>query len=156
MNRLLLGLLLLAIGTTSCKKEVDQSVVDRLRVEEYLADNNLLATVDPSGLYYMLQQPGTGERAKASNRVEVRYRGYLLDGTVFDQTNEGETAVFNLRDLIPGWQIAIPLLREGGKGIFIHPSALAYGQKEAGALIGPNEVLIFEIELVDVKPDKWR
>lgn len=151
MNRLLIGLLLITLGFSSCKKDVDQLEVDRLLIEEFVASNNLDVTVDPSGLYYDIEEPGTGTQPKITDEVEVIYKGYLLDGTVFDQTKVGETNVFFLGGLIPGWQIAIPLLKEGGKGIFIHPSYLAYGSRGAGPLIGPNEVLVFEIELVDVK-----
>lgn len=151
MNRLYIGLLLVLFTALGCKKEVDQEEVDRLLIEEYVAANNLNVEVDPSGLYYSIENAGTGVQPKPTDEVEVRYKGYLLDGTVFDQTDSGKTAVFYLGGLIPGWQIAIPLLKEGGKGIFIHPSYLAYGPRGAGNLIGPNEVLVFEIELVDVK-----
>lgn len=150
MNRILFFLFLLSVGASACKKEVDQGEVDRLRIEEYVAENNLDAQVDPSGLYYVINEEGTGERPGSSSEVEVKYKGYLLDGTVFDQTQDGKTAVFDLGGLIPGWRIAIPLLKEGGKGTFIHPSTLAYGPWGAGPLIGPNEVLVFEIELVRV------
>ena len=149
MNRILVLLLLLGVSAVGCKKEVDQAEVDRLKIEEYVAANQLNATVDPSGLYYVIEQPGTGDQPSISSRVRVRYKGYFLNGTVFDQTNGSESVVFALNGLITGWQIAIPLLKEGGKGIFIHPSALAYGSRGAGP-IGPNEVLVFEIELVDV------
>ena len=150
MSRILTFLLIIALGSTACKKEVDQAEVDRLKIEDYLAANNLTAQVDPSGLYYILEEPGTGAQPTVTDSVVVRYKGYLLDGTVFDQTTGTETVVFNLNGLIPGWQIAIPLLKEGGNGIFIHPSVLAYGPFSPGGPIGPNEVLVFEIELVKV------
>lgn len=155
MNRILIGLLLIAMSAGACKKEVNRSAaeqaeVDRLKIEEYVVANNLNVEVDPSGLQYVIEEPGTGIQPTTSDRVEVRYKGYLLDGTVFDQTNGDETIVFGLNGLITGWLIAIPLLKEGGKGIFIHPSALAYGPSARGPYIGPNEVLIFEIELVRV------
>ncbi|PHN06492.1 FKBP-type peptidyl-prolyl cis-trans isomerase [Flavilitoribacter nigricans] len=151
MNRIIVGLLIIVFGASACKKEVDQAEVDRLLIEEYVAATGLNTQVDPSGLYYVIEEPGTGIQPNISDDVEVRYKGYLLDGTVFDQTTGDKTVVFNLGGLILGWQIAIPLLKEGGKGTFIHPSALAYGRRSAGPLIGPNEVLVFEIELVDVK-----
>lgn len=150
MDRLLICLLLLWVMAASCKKEVDRAEIDRLKIEAYIAAGNLEAEIDPSGLYYQIQRPGTGLRPKVSDQVEVRYKGYLLDGTVFDQTNGEETIVFNLSGLIPGWLSAIPLLREGGEGIFILPSALGYGHRSQGPIIGPYEVLIFEIELVSV------
>lgn len=152
MNRLYLLVLLLGLTLSACKKEVDQHEVDRLKIEQYIADQGLTTEVDPSGLYYIIDEEGTGVRPHAAGRVKVKYKGYLLDGTVFDQTPAGKTAVFNLSGLIPGWKIAIPLLKEGGKGTFIHPSALAYGPFSPGAPIGPNEVLVFEIELIEVLP----
>ena len=78
----------------------------------------------------------------------MRYKGYLPDGTVFDQTPGTETATFPLAGLIRGWQEGIPLLKKGGKGTFFLPSVLGYGSSGSGS-IGPNEVLIFEIELVN-------
>jgi FKBP-type peptidyl-prolyl cis-trans isomerase len=143
---------MIALVTSSCKKDVDQIAVDRLLLEEYVAAQNLQdVKIDPSGLYYAIEEPGTGVQPNISDEIEVRYKGYLLDGTVFDQTEMGKTAVFYLGSLISGWQVAIPLLKEGGKGTFIIPSHLAFGSKGAGSLISPDEVLVFEIELVDVK-----
>lgn len=149
MNRLVVLLLLTAIVAGGCKKDVNQAEVDRVKIEEYVAAQGLTTEVDPSGLYYSIETPGTGAHPTLANRVEVRYKGYFLDGTVFDQTTGSKTVVFPLAGLILGWQIAIPLLKEGGKGIFIHPSALAYGSRGQGS-IGPNEVLVFEIELVRI------
>ena len=152
MNRILIGLFMIALGISACKKEVDQLAVDRLLLEEYIAAHNLQGIqVDPSGLYYVIEDPGIGVQPDLSDEVEVRYKGYLLDGTVFDQTELDKTAVFYLGSLISGWQVAIPLLKEGGKGTFIIPSHLAFGSKGAGSLISPDEVLVFEIELVKVK-----
>lgn len=150
MNRIYTILVLCVMMLSACKKDVDQALVDRQKIEAYLDEQGLTAEVDPSGLYYIIESPGTGERPEVTDNVRVRYKGYLLDGTVFDQTPADTSRVFNLQGLIPGWQIALPLLREGGKGIFIHPSALAYGERPPGGVIGPNEVLIFEIELIEV------
>ncbi len=80
--------------------------------------------------------------------MKVKYKGYLTDGTVFDQTTGSLSATFSLSGLIEGWQEGIPLLKKGGKGTFFLPSALGYGPSGAGS-IPPNTVLIFEIELLD-------
>jgi FKBP-type peptidyl-prolyl cis-trans isomerase len=151
MNRIIIGLLLIAIVTSACKKEVDQQEIDRLQIEDYVMANNLSVTADPSGLFYAITDAGNGRQPELTDEVEVRYKGYLLDGTVFDQTDLGKTDVFYLGSLIPGWQIGIPLLREGGKGVFIHPSYLAFGSRGARDLVGPNEVLVFEIELLSIR-----
>jgi FKBP-type peptidyl-prolyl cis-trans isomerase FkpA len=127
----------------SCK---DKSDMDK--IEAYLADNNLTATATASGLYYIITQEGTGDHPNLLSSVTVRYKGYLLDGTVFDQTTGNQTVTFPLANLIQGWQEGIPLLKKGGKGTFFCPSDLGYGSQQVGS-IPPNSVLIFEIELVD-------
>ena len=131
----------------ACKKE-DQTKLDRAAIEQYLADNNLTATEHESGIFYVIETPGTGGSPTLSSNVEVRYKGYYLDGVVFDQTPGTETRTFRLGGLIQGWQIAIPLLEKGGKGFFLIPSALAYGSTPPPG-VRANAVLAFEIELVD-------
>jgi FKBP-type peptidyl-prolyl cis-trans isomerase len=101
-----------------------------------------------SGLYYIITQEGTGDHPTLQSTVKVRYKGYRLNGDVFDQTSGTSTATFPLTQLILGWQEGIPLLKKGGKGTFFCPSDLAYGSQQVGD-IPPNSVLIFEIELVD-------
>ena len=90
--------------------------------EQYLERR---ASSTSSGLYYVIEVEGTGTQPTAASTVNVDYRGYLTDGTVFDQTATGTT--FNLGDVIKGWQEGIPLFKEGGKGKLLIPSALAYG-----------------------------
>ena len=118
-------------------------------IRDYLEDNGLTAIADESGMYYQIITEGTGDSPTASSTVEVRYKGSLLDGTVFDQTVGEDTATFNLGGLISGWSIALPLLKPGGKGVFYLPSALGYGPSGSGGVIPPDAVLIFEIELID-------
>ncbi len=130
-----------------CKKE-DQSEVDRRLIQEHLAANNITAEEHPSGIFYVISVEGTGSNPAPNATVTVKYRGTLLDGSVFDQTLGSQTATFALAGLIEGWKIAIPLLKKGGKGTFWIPSALGYG---ASALPGipANSVLVFDIELVN-------
>ncbi len=137
----------LLITITACKKERDQTEIDREKIEQYLAANNLTATAHPTGLYYIITEPGTGANPPANANVTVRYKGYFLDGTVFDQTPGNETRNFPLQGLIESWQIGIPLVARGGKITLFSPSALAYGSRGRGSIPG-NAVLIFEIELV--------
>ena len=139
--------LLLGLG---CNKNdrPDQRVVDQELIETYLEDNQLTAERHSSGLYYIIEEPGTGGNPNVNSEVLVKYKGYLLDGTVFDQTPGSQSTTFFLYQVIQGWQIAIPLLKKGGKGKFFIPSGLAYGpQPRVG--IPANSVLIFETELVD-------
>ena len=120
-------------------------------IEEYLEENNLTAEMTPEGLYYIIEQPGTGRRPTINNEVEVHYHGELLNGDVFDSSiNRGTPATFPLRNVILGWQIGIPLFKEGGKGKLICPPDLAYGSNPPRG-IPNNAVLVFDVELIDVK-----
>ena len=144
---LLLGAALLALSTwTACHK--DQADIDRQDIQQYLSDNNLIATEHSSGIFYIIDSVGTGGNPTLDSQVTVKYKGYYLDGTVFDQTAGSDTAKFPLGNLIKGWQIAIPLLQKGGKGTFWIPSALAYGPNPPFG-VRANAVMVFEIELVD-------
>ena len=130
----------------SCNK--DHLKEDKEDIKTYLSDNNLTATETASGLHYIITKEGTGGSPTLQNTVTVRYKGYLLDGTVFDQTQGSTTATFPLANLIKGWQEGIPFLKKGGKGTFFVPSELGYGGQSQGN-IPAWSVLIFEIELVN-------
>ncbi len=143
MRYLILLLVISTLSTLSCKDESDME-----KIEGYLADNNLTATSTPSGLYYIITKEGTGGHPNLSSSVTVKYKGYRLNGEVFDETTGNNTATFPLTNLILGWQEGIPLLKKGGKGTFFCPSDLAYGSQRV-CDIPANSVLIFEIELVD-------
>jgi FKBP-type peptidyl-prolyl cis-trans isomerase FkpA len=132
---------------SACNKEDSQADKDDVIIQQYLADNSIQATKDPSGLYYVITEEGTGDHPDISSEVTVRYKGYLTDGTVFDETTGSSTATFPLSGLIRGWQIGIPKLKQGGKGTFFIPSGLGYGDNATGN-IPANSVLIFDIELV--------
>lgn len=152
-------LVLAGLSFAACKKEVnllpeDQLKADIEKMENYLQDNNLLSKAQehPSGIYYFIDSVGPGANPAISDEVSVRYKGYLLNGSVFDQTQGNDSISFKLQNLIEGWRIAIPLLKEGGHGTFLLPSYLGYGNfPPPGSIIGRNEVLIFDIELVDIK-----
>ena len=104
-----------------------------------------------SGLQYEVLRSGAGELPKSNSKVVVHYVGTLLDGREFDSSRRrGEAATLNLGQVIKGWQEAIPLMRVGSRWKVYIPPHLAYGAKGAGAVIGPNETLIFEIELLDI------
>ncbi len=106
----------------------------------------------PSGLQYKVIKEGKGKSPKAADTVTVNYRGTLIDGTEFDSSyKRGEPATFAVNAVIPGWTEALQLMKEGAKWQLFIPSNLAYGEKGAGNMIGPNAVLIFEVELISVK-----
>lgn len=135
---------------SACKdlSPAEQLEKDIKKIQEYLSENSLTANSTDSGLHYIITQEGTGGHPNLQSNVTVKYKGYLLDGTVFDQTTGNQTATFPLANLISGWQECIPLLKKGGKGTFFLPSALGYGPSGSGS-IPANAPLIFEIELVN-------
>lgn len=140
----------LILVLTSCLENNNQPEMDDQVIQDYLKKNNLTAKKDPSGLYYIMNQEGTGSSPYVTDTVEVRYQGRLIDGTVFDQTETDKTFTYELSGLIYGWQIGIPLMKKGGKATFFIPSALGYGYNQMGP-IPPNSVLIFDIELIDFR-----
>lgn len=105
-----------------------------------------------SGLQYLVLREGTGRSPSATDTVEVHYAGTLLDGREFDSSyKRGQTIEFPLNHVIPGWTEGVQLMKEGAKYRFFIPSNLAYGLRGAGGVIGPNQTLIFEVELIKVK-----
>jgi len=97
-------------------------------------------------------QEGTGRTPTATDTVSTHYRGTLLDGREFDSSyKRNEPTEFPVNRVIKGWTEALQLMKEGSKWMLYIPPHLAYGERGAGGLIGPNETLIFEIELLKVK-----
>ncbi|TAN41989.1 MAG: FKBP-type peptidyl-prolyl cis-trans isomerase [Nitrospirae bacterium] len=106
----------------------------------------------PSGLQYKIMAEGKGESPKASDTVSVHYRGTLINGTEFDSSyRRGKPAEFPVNGVIAGWTEALQLMKPGAKWQLFIPSKLAYGEQGAGQHIGPNSVLVFEVELISVK-----
>ncbi len=107
----------------------------------------------PSGLQYVVLAGGKGKHPKAIDTVTVQYRGTLIDGTEFDSSyKRGQPATFALNKVIKGWTEGVQLIKEGGKIRLFVPSELAYGERGAGAQIGPNAVLVFDVELLLIGP----
>ena len=122
--------------------------------ERFLAENAKKEGVKtlPSGLQYKVITPGTGKTPKSTDTVTTNYRGTLIDGTEFDSSyKRGQPATFPVSGVIPGWTEALQLMKEGAKWKLFLPADLAYGERGAGRDIGPNAVLIFEVELISVK-----
>ncbi len=122
--------------------------------KQFLAENAKKEGVKStdSGLQYEVLKEGEGKSPKATDTVLVHYRGTLLDGTEFDSSyKRNEPIEFPLNRVIPGWTEGVQLMKEGAKYKFFIPSELAYGSSGAGGSIGPDETLIFEVELLKVK-----
>lgn len=119
-------------------------------IQAYLKEKKWTGVRHESGMYVVTDTVGEGDaRPNLLDEVTIFYHGYLLDGTEFDGTAD-EPATFPLANLIPGWQIGIPMFGKGGKGKLIIPPGLAYGPDDNGSIPG-NSTLMFEIELVDWK-----
>ena len=104
-----------------------------------------------SGVLYKVEAEGAGKTPKLSDRVRVKYEGRHVDGRVFDKSRGEEAQEFRVDRTVAGWQEVLPLMREGDKWEVVVPSHLAYGAKGSPfGNIGPNETLVFTIELVDV------
>lgn len=103
------------------------------------------------GLQYKVEKAGTGASPTTSSRVKVHYTGKLLDGSVFDSSvQRGEPAVFGVNGLIQAWQVALPKMKVGDKWTLYAAPEMAYGMRGSPPAIGPNELLIFEMELLDI------
>jgi len=105
----------------------------------------------PSGLQYKILKAGEGKKPAADDTVEVSYKGTLINGKVFDSSQPGTPLALRVKQVIPGWQEALQLMPVGSKWQLFIPPELAYGQQGAGAEIGPNATLIFEVELLAIK-----
>jgi FKBP-type peptidyl-prolyl cis-trans isomerase FkpA len=133
----------------SCKKDdtaEKQAELDEQIIQDYLNENNIDAVQHESGLYYLITDEGTGENPDISSTIDFYYKGYFTDGSIFDQSTTGP-AHYPLQNLITGWQIGIPLIKEGGSITLFIPSALGYGSNGSGS-VPPNAVIIFDIDLI--------
>ena len=122
--------------------------------EKFLAENKTKdgVTTTASGLQYKVVNAGTGETPKATDTVVTHYSGTLISGKVFDSSyKRNSPATFPVNGVIKGWTEALQLMKVGAKWQLFIPADLAYGERGAGANIGPNQVLIFEIELLEIK-----
>ena len=130
------------------------SAINLAKGEAFLKENATKEGVvtRPSGLQYKVLTEGTGKSPKATDTVLVHYAGTLINGTEFDSSYaRREPIEFPLNGVIAGWTEGVQLMKEGAKYRFFIPSKLAYGSRGAGRDIGPNEALIFEVELLKVQ-----
>lgn len=128
--------------------------VNEAQGKEFLEKNGKRAEVKttPSGLQYEVLVEGNGQQPSPQDQVEVHYTGTLLDGTKFDSSvDRGVPATFGVTQVIPGWVEALQLMKEGSKWRLFIPSNLAYGPAGTpGGPIGPNQTLLFDVELLKV------
>ncbi len=151
---------LLAVLLTGCGLNDDnvgtfdgeQFEVDRQLIRDYLATNNLTATEDANGLFYIITKEGTGDAPSPGSNVMVDYKGYFLDGEIFDSTATGDSVFVSLQNVILGWQIGLQYLKVGGSGTLLLPSAFAYGS-QGTSRIDPNTVIAFDIDLHGLQPE---
>lgn len=136
-------------------------------IQNYVDEKGFDAKKTDSGLFYVIEREGTGEPVTAGSTLKVDYAGYLLDGTLFDTSIEAiakEKDVYNqgrdyapfdlvvgVGEVIQGWDEGLMLLKKGSKAKLIIPSPLAYGERGGGALIPANSILVFDVEIHDVK-----
>lgn len=166
-SRLLQALLFfLTIGALfSCSKDeqqlyfdpVQQRETDDKKIQEYLKANNVdmsAVTRTNSGLYYQTLEPGNGIKVESGDNVEVHYTGILLDGTKFDSSvdrNKTFEFVVGARQVIAGWDEGLKLMRVGEKARLYIPSHLGYGRYGSPGAIPPNAVILFDIEVINIK-----
>jgi FKBP-type peptidyl-prolyl cis-trans isomerase len=129
-----------------------QNALDATLIKDYIIANKLVAKSTASGLHYVIEKTGNGKHATTASTVKVHYLGTVLDGTKFDSSyDRGQPIEFPLANVIKGWQEGIPLIEEGGKGKLIIPSSIAYGAQSPTPVIKPNSVLVFDVEVLEVK-----
>lgn len=143
------------MATRNAEQKAKLGVQNKKQSDAFLAENKTKKGVItlPSGLQYKELKSGNGPKPKGDDTVIVHYRGTLIDGTEFDSSyKRGEPAKFPVSGVIPGWTEALKLMKVGSKWQLFIPPNLAYGENGAGAIIGPNAALIFEVELISIEP----
>jgi FKBP-type peptidyl-prolyl cis-trans isomerase FklB len=137
------------------EKMAQEAPVNKKEGEEFLAANKTKEGVVtlPSGLQYKILKAGAGPKPTAKDTVTCNYKGTLINGTEFDSSyKRGRPASFGVGQVIKGWTEALQLMPVGSKWELFIPSDLAYGDRGAGPDIGPNATLIFEVDLISIKP----
>lgn len=160
MLRSILFALSLVVLLSGCLKEAENSCeynecgykapqAEIQAVQDYLTANNLTATQHCSGIFYRVENPGTGAQPNACSYVTVNYKGMFTNGSVFDQSRNGPVS-FSLTEVIQGWTNGIPQVKSGGRIVLYIPPSLGYGSQNYGSIPG-NSILIFEVDLLNVQ-----
>jgi len=148
-NWMILGLVAI-FAYTGCDNDDEEPIVaPAVQIAQYMTDNSITDTsMTSSGLVYIIDEPGDSVKPTLSDEITINYQGYLIDGTVFDETT-GTPRTFPLNGLIRSWQEGIRLIGRGGKIKLISPPNLAYGNSPRGDIIKAGDVLVFDIELIN-------
>ena len=137
---LLISVLMMILFACTDKVVENYAEINDQEILDYLEENNLTATKHESGLYYFIHNEGTGVVPSIYGGVTIKYKGWLTDGTIFDQTTGASTMTFPLSNLVTGWQIGLQLIKEGGKITLYLPSQLGYGSSGSSSIpasVGP-------------------
>ncbi len=134
--------------TTPTAPPKDYTAENDKEITDYLTKHNLTATKSSTGLYYIINEPGTGTQPTASSKVTVAYKGYFTNGNIFDQSN-ASGLTFPLSQVIKGWTEGIAYFKEGGSGVLLIPSHLGYGSTSIPR-IPAGSVLLFDVKLIKV------
>ncbi|MDM8158766.1 FKBP-type peptidyl-prolyl cis-trans isomerase [Labilibaculum sp. K2S] len=133
------------VSCSGSDDEKDYRAENEEEIAAYVLANNLAAEKTASGLYYVIEEEGTGAQVTSSSNVTITYKGYYTNGTVFEDSKENLVS-FNLQGVIHGWTEGLTHFKEGGKGMLLIPAHLGYGSKDYNGIPG-GSVLIFEIEV---------
>jgi FKBP-type peptidyl-prolyl cis-trans isomerase FkpA len=136
------------LSDTEKPSNVDYTAQNEKEITAYIAKNNLTAIKSDSGLYYVINEEGTGAKPTASSYVTVAYKGYFTNGNVFDQSSDSGIT-FGLHQVIRGWTEGITYFKEGGSGILLVPAHLGYGSNGRSGIPG-GSVLVFDVKLIKV------
>jgi FKBP-type peptidyl-prolyl cis-trans isomerase FkpA len=151
MKHFLSALLVLTI-CISCSKDkettVDFVAQNEKDITEFIATNKLTAQRSDSGLYYVINEPGTGVQPTATSNVTVAYKGTFINGKIFDQSTNAGIKI-GLNQVIKGWTEGIPYFKTGGSGMLLIPAHLGYGSYDYKGIPG-GSVLIFDVKLISV------
>ncbi len=146
-----------AVRTKRQEERKKESTENKEKGKKYLEENKKkdgVVTLE-SGLQYKVITEGTGEIPKLTDKVQCHYEGKTIDGTVFDSSlKRKKPATFSVNRVVKGWTEALQLMKVGSKWQIFIPFELGYGERGAGRKIGPNETLIFELELIGIEPPK--
>ncbi len=146
-------------------KAAQQMPIDDKMLQDYFAKNNIKAQKTSSGLYYTVQKPGSGAQITQGETVSMKYTGKTLDGKAFDSNvdtaigHHGTDALVfpvGAHQMIPGVDEGVALLKKGSKATLYLPSPLAYGPQSPSPAVAPNSILIFEVEITDVKAESMQ
>ncbi|HEU4788068.1 MAG TPA: FKBP-type peptidyl-prolyl cis-trans isomerase [Flavobacterium sp.] len=153
MKYLLSALVTLTLFISCTKAEennepIDYTTKNDKEISDYIAKNKLTAQKSDTGLYYVINDPGTGTQPTATSNVTVAYKGYFTNGSIFDQSSSAGIS-FGLNQVIKGWTEGIPHFKAGGSGILLIPAHLGYGNYYYNGIPG-GSVLIFDVKLISV------